>query len=293
MMPLIRQFNACAADELTLRALTWNVRASLELHVPTAKTLEAKVSNLAALVAQHGASLCALQECPGEKLAAAGARRHEADGDGDGEEAPEAKVALPPLRQLVQRCPQLRGWDYAEAQTRGEAAGFAYDAGVLQLLHGPVAHYAPKPADGVAAFEFQRPPVLVVFARKDDTPMCAHAAPLGLLAVVSVHLRESVRRGDQVEANARRAGAPRLRRLPALAGARHRRRSSARRLALVITTRGAPHPPHPGRLQPRICRRRRRAARALRAGGLGSLDGVAPRCAGLSGAAAPAAGDKL
>ena len=209
VMPLMRQFDACAADELTLRALTWNVRASLELHVPTAKTLEAKVSNLAALAAQHGASLCALQECPGEKLAAAGARRHEAEGDGDGDgEAPEAKAALPPLRQLVQRCPQLRGWDYAEAQTGGEAAGFAYDAGVLQLLHGPVAYFATKPADGVAAFGFQRPPVLAVFARKDDTPVCAHAAPLGLLAVVSVHLKayDAATKSEQTRAELEHLG---------------------------------------------------------------------------------------
>ena len=202
--PLIRQFDACAAaGELTLRALTWNVRASLELHVPTAKTLEAKVRNLAALAAEHKVSLCVLQECPGEKLAAASSRvnRHEEDEN----DAEASSTALPPMQQLVQRCPQLRGWDYAEAQTGGEAAGFAYDAGVLCLLYGPVAYATPA---CYAAFAFARPPVLAVFARKDDTPVCAHAAPLGLLAVASVHLKayDTATKSEQTRAELEHLG---------------------------------------------------------------------------------------
>lgn len=108
--------------------------------------------------------------------------------------AAEAEVPRAPSGDVLQQAPQmgdvvrarLEGWEYREAQTGAEAAGFAFNPRVLRIVHGPTPFGDPPRAGRVP---FQRPPVLAVFVAAGDTPAAACAAPLGLIAVCSVHLK--------------------------------------------------------------------------------------------------------
>ncbi|KAJ1639869.1 hypothetical protein T492DRAFT_933422 [Pavlovales sp. CCMP2436] len=146
---------------LDLRVLGWNLQCSLPFH-NLSERLPAKMATLAALTTELGAPLAALTECPGSHVE-----------KGTHTRLPELFAAAMP-----------RSWRYAEAATGSEAAGFAYDEDVQQLMLAPVAYTEPAPAR-----TFRRPPVLAIFAASEEGLAAARAEPLGLFAVLSVHLK--------------------------------------------------------------------------------------------------------
>lgn len=152
---------------------SWNMRASYFQSTTNPQFLISKLRNLASVAQEHSMVLIALQECPGLANRSNGR-----------------------IRCLISEVEFFSAWEYCEAQTGREAAGFLFDPMVLRLITPPrvfasnMTHEASK-----CSHAFVRPPVLAIFAAAGQ-PYGGNAVAadsvaqrLGLLVVCNIHLK--------------------------------------------------------------------------------------------------------
>ncbi|MEW5303885.1 MAG: hypothetical protein WDW36_006537 [Sanguina aurantia] len=170
---------------------SWNMRATYSMHGTDAPGfVPNKLERLAGVAEAHGMALIALQECPGPATRAA-----------DSLPSLTARPHLPGGRSAAPAS-LFSAWEWCEAQTGEEGAGFLYDPTVLQLITAPVAFPNPTPrAEGGAGHAaFKRPPVLAVFkaAGRGLERADAAAGRLGLIVVCNVHLKSSEKQSPEL-----------------------------------------------------------------------------------------------
>lgn len=159
--------------------VSWNMLASSSCYLKFQAPgfVAGKLENIAKVAEKEGASLIVLQECPISSMKTA--------------EQLNSKYHGGSSTSFVSK------WDYREARTGGEAAGFLWDPHVLQIVTDPVlfvqrtgittsSRSKSTPNDTCV---FTRPPVLSIFKASDHAREDNTARRLGLIVVVSVHLK--------------------------------------------------------------------------------------------------------
>lgn len=172
--------------------VSWNIKASSSSFASTRSPtfMATKVESIGKAAQQAHASLIVLQECPTTAM---------------------NKTIVGPLSDFANNYGSsstsfFKRWDYCEAQTGGEAAGFLFNPLQLDLVSEPVA-YHDNPYMGTrahfaqyfsgnssAATSFERNPVLAIFRAKQGCKggSISSAEHLGLIVVVNVHLKAAV-----------------------------------------------------------------------------------------------------